>query len=899
MFKKQILITIIAIILIGPYKTLAQANLLDIMPNTAVDKSFYTHVPKVDYGNLFQQSGTTSFTTAYSPSNSYWIDPTAADEEHVYLAKLQHSAATAANSWELRIGKGGQMYSFKSAYGEGIPPQSIVRSTWMDEVWQPVCANTTLSNRDFSSGFYFVHGAGAYNYDGVEQAYYSPLMASYYDEVEKAYYVTNWGTQAHIPSLYKSEILYTTKYKEIGEGILEVTYVIQNFGDVTINHINAPWGGVRSSALRGKYLSSPDGSIAINYASTATAVGALAIDIDETGGYMLWASDTLNATAPSLGLVFGNEIKTNELSAHGLSNVYMRLAQVGGDTNPRDYTLFTLIPKLNVKKGETFYYRTYYINGTRDFVQAKSNILVPFVDYGFIEATPEETPVSTISATDFEQATSTDFELFTNPIENTVPIFLMENTATGKQYISPDLYYNVETVPLENPYEPTDAKFDLYENRILYRVHASDIKYIRLLGYGYTTNMSTDNSFVLLDDIILDESKFVITEAYKNKIWVKKSEITVTPGEAINLALNGTATQSTTLSGAAASRAIDDNTNGLFNSGSVTASQGPDAWWEVELDGSYNISDINIFNRTDTCCTSRLANFTVSVINSAGTTTFSQTITATPNLSVTIDAGGALGNTIRVQSNLTTTLNLAEVQVYGNVNLALDGTATQSTTLGGAAASRAIDNNTNGIFTSGSVTASQGPNPWWEVELDNNYSIDDINVYNRTDACCTSRLSDFTVSIINSSGATSFSQTITNEPNPSVTIDAGGAIGQVIRVQSNLTSTLNLAEVQVFGSNSSQQKSASKKETLSISNNTDIETKFLVYPNPVSDIITIDFKSSNTAKMQIIDYLGKTVISDEIQNGTKSIDLSHLSSGLYFIKVSDKQETFTRKIIKK
>ncbi|MDW5290823.1 T9SS type A sorting domain-containing protein [Formosa sp. PL04] len=748
MFKKQILITIIAIILIGPYKTLAQANLLDIMPNTAVDKSFYTHVPKVDYGNLFQQSGTTSFTTAYSPSNSYWIDPTAADEEHVYLAKLQHSAATAANSWELRIGKGGQMYSFKSAYGEGIPPQSIVRSTWMDEVWQAVSVNTTLSNRDFSSGFYFVHGAGAYNYDGVEQAYYSPLMASYYDEVEKAYYVTNWGTQAHIPSLYKSEILYTTKYKEIGEGILEVTYIIQNFGDVTINHINAPWGGVRSSNLRGKYLSSPDGSIAINYASTATEVGALAINIDKTGGFMLWASDTLNATAPSLGIVFGNEIKKNELSAHGLSNVYMRLAQVGGDTNPRDYTLFTLIPKLNVKKGETFYYRTYYINGTRDFVQEKSNMLVPFVDYGFIEATPEETPVSTISATDFEQATSTDFELFTNPIENTVPIFLMENTATGKQYISPDLYYNVETVPLENPYEPTDAKFDLYENRILYRVHASDIKYIRLLGYGYTTKMSTDNSFVLLDDIILDESKIVLTEAYKNKIWVK----TVTPGEAINLALNGTATQSTTLSSAAASRANDNNTNGIFTSGSVTASQGPDAWWEVELDGSYNISDINIFNRTD-CCSERLADFTVSVINSNGTTTFSKTITTTPNPSVTLDAGGALGNTIRVQSNLTTALNLAEVQVFG------------SATLG--------------------------------VETEN------------------------------------------------------------------------------------------KSERLVMS------------PNPVSGIITINYNSSNTAKMEVIDYLGKTVISDEIQNGTKSIDLSHLSSGLYFIKVSDEQETFIRKIIKK
>ncbi|MDW5290819.1 T9SS type A sorting domain-containing protein [Formosa sp. PL04] len=502
---------------------------------------------------------------------------------------------------------------------------------------------------------------------------------------------------------------------------------------------------------------------------------------------------------------------------------------------------------------------------------------------------------------------------------------------------------------------------------------------------GNTISASVPANATIIFFTVTDTEGYMVTSEY----LLTSAGVTPTTS---NLALNGTATQSTTLSGAAASRAIDDDTNGVFNAGSVTASIGPDAWWEVDLGDEYTINDINLFNRTDACCTSRLANFTVSVINSNGTTTYSQTITTTPTPSVTIDANGVLGQTIRVQSNLTSTLNLAEVQVYGTVatkldqtitfnpfpskevgdadfdpgvtassglpvtysslntnvativngqihivsegtsyitatqagndnynaapnasrvltvtastltptNLALNGTATQSTTLNGAAASRAIDDNTNGIFTSGSVTAVQGPNAWWEVELGNNYSINDINVFNRTDACCTSRLSDFTVSIINSSGATTFSQTITNEPSPSVTINAGGAIGQVIRVQSNLTTTLNLAEVQVFGSNSSLlQKSTSKKETLSISNNTDTETKFLVYPNPVSDIITIDFNSTSTAKMQIIDYLGKTVISDEIQNGTKSIDLSHLSSGLYFIKVSNQQETFTRKIIKK
>ena len=74
--------------------------------------------------------------------------------------------------------------------------------------------------------------------------------------------------------------------------------------------------------------------------------------------------------------------------------------------------------------------------------------------------------------------------------------------------------------------------------------------------------------------------------------------------------------------------------------------------------------------------------------------------------------------------------------------------------------------------------------------------------------------------------------------------------------------------------------------------------RLLVYPNPASDGFTIDFKGSSVAKMEIIDYLGKTIRLGDIQNGTNTIDLSNLPSGLYFIKVSDENETFTRKIIK-
>ena len=135
-------------------------------------------------------------------------------------------------------------------------------------------------------------------------------------------------------------------------------------------------------------------------------------------------------------------------------------------------------------------------------------------------------------------------------------------------------------------------------------------------------------------------------------------------------------------------------------------------------------------------------------------------------------------------------------------NLALSGIATQSTTTLDAVASRAIDGNTNGAWTGGSVTHTEAiTNSWWRVNLGSDYSIGDIKIFNRTDACCTERLSNFTVYVIDAAGNYNFTQTYTTTPNPSITIDAGGVTGKVIRIRSNLAdSPLSLAEVEVYSS---------------------------------------------------------------------------------------------------
>lgn len=84
----------------------------------------------------------------------------------------------------------------------------------------------------------------------------------------------------------------------------------------------------------------------------------------------------------------------------------------------------------------------------------------------------------------------------------------------------------------------------------------------------------------------------------------------------------------------------------------------------------------------------------------------------------------------------TRTLTLAEVEVYaGAQNIARRGRASQSTTNWGGVAERAIDGNASGAWLDGgqSHTVEDRTDPWWEVDLGFETTIDRVVVHNRTD----------------------------------------------------------------------------------------------------------------------------------------------------------------------
>ncbi len=130
-------------------------------------------------------------------------------------------------------------------------------------------------------------------------------------------------------------------------------------------------------------------------------------------------------------------------------------------------------------------------------------------------------------------------------------------------------------------------------------------------------------------------------------------------------------------------------------------------------------------------------------------------------------------------------------------DLALNTTASQSSTLLGANASRAIDGSTDGIFSDNSVTHSDlQASPWWQVDLGVLHAIGTVIVNNRTD-CCSDRLADFDVSVSADALSWRVIGGITG-PAPAQNIFTTSATGRFVRVQLRGTNYLSLAEVQVF-----------------------------------------------------------------------------------------------------
>lgn len=143
----------------------------------------------------------------------------------------------------------------------------------------------------------------------------------------------------------------------------------------------------------------------------------------------------------------------------------------------------------------------------------------------------------------------------------------------------------------------------------------------------------------------------------------------------INIAIGKSVRQSSTDYGGAASRVVDGNTDGNYFGGSVShTALEREAWWEVDLGGSFDIGSIRLWNRTD-CCSGRLSNFYLLVserpfsssrlsdaLNNPNVFKYHHPGQANTSLQIPVKSRGRY---VRVQLAGADYLSLAEVMVFG------------------------------------------------------------------------------------------------------------------------------------------------------------------------------------------------------------------------------------------
>jgi len=297
----------------------------------------------------------------------------------------------------------------------------------------------------------------------------------------------------------------------------------------------------------------------------------------------------------------------------------------------------------------------------------------------------------------------------------------------------------------------------------------------------------------------------------------------------VNLARQGTASQSSTGAGGTANRGNDGGLGPSFSTDKTTTHTSDAAFskWEVDLGTTFDLSQVDLYSRGDCCSPLRLGDFRVNVLDApAGSVVHSQHFAGSvPQNSVqgfSLPAGTS-GQVVQVQivgengganDGLNNAgngiLSLREVVVNGKTEVAnltnlsgSYGTANQSSTRsggGGNAAQFAIDGNTNGNFGSGSVTHTNTQNnPWWTVDLSNTFHVENIRLFNRTD-CCGGRLNNANLSVLDESMATVATVNVGTVGSDKNILMPYGTEGRYVRVDlPGNSKVLSLAEVDVVG----------------------------------------------------------------------------------------------------
>ncbi len=406
-----------------------------------------------------------AWTLTSSIQNSAQSDWLGLDESTVFLRRLTH--AQDGNSWTLKIGKGGQIYSISTPeVGEMIAFQRIANGQWIDEVFQHTVPsalhNANASTVPIVDGD--IHQAGYYTKSDLDPGVqytlvrkYAPVFSSVleaFHQADNGYPLITWPQHAHLPRTYfENGMLMHQLTRDVGDGVVEITILITKWRGEETQAISLPWSAFRKQSLPATLVSRPDGSFVRDDQPFADGQGIRKLKDQNTGGWIAFAQGE-GLDSRGIGIVFGKSPSAIE----GATS-YLRWGNYG--TSVDGGTVGTVKRSITLLPGDSVFIRYFLVIGTVAKVQQYGNLLESRVEVGRILTGEKQAGLIRICRDEQKQLKrgcpdpdTSLFYTYRDFLPDALPLFLLGQAGAA---------YRITADPYELSPDPTDGQTEYVE----------------------------------------------------------------------------------------------------------------------------------------------------------------------------------------------------------------------------------------------------------------------------------------------------------------------------------------------------------------------------------------------------------------------------------------------------
>ncbi len=418
-------------------------------------------------------------------------------ESQVFFRQLTHTQP--GNNWTIKIGQGGQLYSLKGNDNlEMIARQRQEHGQWVDEVYQHVISFPPQKDTSYTIVDGDIHQAGYYSKSDLDEppfepllqrSLYSPLFHFTHNSTSKSVSYTTWPQHAHLPRQQKNnQVFFHQTITDLGDGVVGIDLLVSNWSDHAFERINLPWSAFRTELFPTQILSNPNGS----YRTIDTTFSDPTIQLaDQSTGGWLAVTRANNSNSNGIGLIYG----AKPLSADQ-SRTFIRFATYDSTEIPDviDGTVATISRQVDLQPGEQLSAHYYLVFGTLAHIKSKGNELqsqVTLTKRYVPESEGKQIAICTSTPVPYRRGCPAGqtpaFSLYDNFVQGSLPLFLMQDTSSGKYIVSSDPY-----------------KIDFPE------VPYGKTKYIEFLGWAYPSSLANNSTrtYKSLKNILIDRTLF-------------------------------------------------------------------------------------------------------------------------------------------------------------------------------------------------------------------------------------------------------------------------------------------------------------------------------------------------------------------------------------------------------